>query len=77
MRGNQSGLGKAVRYALKRSKGLSHFLTDPKIALDNNPAERALWNVVIGRKRIQQARSATRFAAPGLEVAHGFLIFTY
>lgn len=46
----KSGLGKAVRYALKRRQGLSRFLIDPKIALDNNPAERALRDVVIGRK---------------------------
>ena len=46
----RSKLGETVRYALKRRKGLSRFLDDPRIALDNNAAERSLRDVVIGRK---------------------------
>lgn len=34
--------GKAVRYMLERWDGLTRFLTDPRIPLDNNAAERAL-----------------------------------
>jgi transposase len=31
-------------------KGLTRFLDDPRIALDNNATERALRGMVIGRK---------------------------
>jgi transposase len=46
----KSELGKAVKYMLKRWDGLTRFLEDPRIALDNNAAERALRGPVIGRK---------------------------
>jgi transposase len=45
----RSGLGKAIRYTHSLWKGLTHFLEDPQIPLDNNTAERALRNPVKGR----------------------------
>ena len=46
----RSDFGKAVRYMLERWDGLTRFLTDARIPLDNNAAERALRRVGIGRK---------------------------
>jgi len=43
----QSSLGKAIDYMLSLWPGLTVFLTDPRVALDNNRAERALRGVVI------------------------------
>ncbi len=46
----QSSLGKALEYMLALWQGLTVFLTDPRVPLDNNAAERALRGVVVGRK---------------------------
>lgn len=46
----ESGLGKAIAYMMSMWKGLTAFLEDPIIPLDNNAAERALRDVVLGRK---------------------------
>ena len=43
-------MGKAITYMLVLWKGLTSFLDDPPIALENNAAERALRGVVVGRK---------------------------
>jgi transposase len=43
-------LAKAFRYGLGRRAGLSLFLEDGRVALDNNAAERALRPIGIGRK---------------------------
>jgi transposase len=43
-------LAKAMRYALKRWEAFTLFLGDGRVAIDNNPAERALRPVAIGRK---------------------------
>jgi transposase len=45
----RSGLGKAIAYTLNLWDGLSIFLTDAKIPLSNNLAERMLRNPVKGR----------------------------
>ena len=45
-----SGLAKAVQYALNEKKYLYAFLEDPDIPVDNNMAERAVKPFVIGRK---------------------------
>lgn len=45
-----SGLASAIHYMLDRWRALTLFLEDPRIPLDNNPAERALRGVVLGRK---------------------------
>lgn len=43
-------LAKAMRYALKRWDAFTLFLDDGRVAIDNNPAERAIRPVAIGRK---------------------------
>jgi transposase len=53
----RSDFGKAVRYMLERWEGLTRFLDDPRIALDNNAAERALRGPVVGRKNHYGSRS--------------------
>ena len=46
----KSDLAKAFRYALNRWRSFTLFLDDGRVAIDNNPAERAIKPVVIGRK---------------------------
>jgi transposase len=53
----RSDFGKAVRYMLERWDGLTRFVDDPRIALDNNAAERALRGPVVGRKNHYGSRS--------------------
>ncbi len=53
----RSSFGKAVRYMLKHWDGLTLFLKDPKIPLDNNAAERILRGPVVGRKNFYGNRS--------------------
>lgn len=53
----RSGLGKAVKYMLKRWKALTRFLDDPRIPLDNNAAERSLRGPVVGRKNHYGSKS--------------------
>jgi len=51
------GLGKAIAYMTSLWPGLSRFLDNPQIPLDNNATERALRGVVIGRKNHYGSRS--------------------
>ena len=53
----RSDFGKAVRYMLERWPGLTRFIDDPRIPLDNNAAERALRGPVVGRKNHYGSRS--------------------
>ena len=53
----RSDFGKALRYLLNHWDGLTLFLEDPRIRLDNNPAERALRGPVVGRKNFYGNRS--------------------
>ena len=53
----ESALGKAVVYMGGLWKGLTRFLDDPRIPLDNNATERVLRGVVIGRKNHYGSRS--------------------
>jgi transposase len=53
----QSGLGKALAYMAGLWPGLTRFLDDPTIPLDNNATERALRGVVVGRKNHYGSRS--------------------
>ena len=46
----RSALAEAIRYALARWEELSRFLEDGRIDLDNNPVERAIRPVALGRK---------------------------
>jgi hypothetical protein len=45
-----SAMGKAQHYLLAHRKGLSAFVEDQRLPIDNNPAERAIRRVAIGRK---------------------------
>jgi transposase len=53
----RSDFGKAVRYMLERWAGLTRFVENPGIPLDNNAAERALRGPVVGRKNHYGSRS--------------------
>jgi transposase len=53
----RSDFGKAVRYMLERWQGLTRFVEDPCIPVDNNAAERALRGPVVGRKNHYGSRS--------------------
>jgi len=46
----KSDLARAFRYGLSRKDAFSLFLSDGRVAIDNNPAERALRPIGIGRK---------------------------
>jgi transposase len=46
----KSKLGKAMNYFLKNYEGLTRFLDNPLLPIDNNPQERLLRSPVIGRK---------------------------
>jgi transposase len=53
----RSDFGKAVRYMLERWDGLTRFVHDSRIPLDNNAAERTLRGPVVGRKNHYGSRS--------------------
>lgn len=53
----RSDFGKAVAYVLSHWRGLTRFLDDAAVPLDNNPAERALRGLVTGRKNHYGSRS--------------------
>jgi transposase len=46
----RGGLAEAIRYALSRWDALCRFLNDGRIDLDNNPVERAIRPIALGRK---------------------------
>ncbi len=60
----ESGLRKAVEYMLGLWPGLTRFLDDPRVPIDNNPVERAIRGSVVGRKNHYGSRSVR-----GTEVA--------
>ena len=51
------GLGKAIGYLLELWPGLTAFLDDPAIPLDNGAIERGLRGVALGRKNHYRPRS--------------------
>lgn len=53
----ESSLGKAVNYMLGLWPGLTRFLDDPRIPIDNNHTERGLRGMVLGRKNHYGSRS--------------------
>ena len=53
----ESSLGKAIAYMLGLWPGLTRFLDDPRIPLDNNATERGLRGMVLGRKNHYGSRS--------------------
>ena len=46
----KSKFGEAVKYTVKQWSNLTAYMKDGKVAIDNNLAERAIKNFVIGRK---------------------------
>ncbi len=46
----KSALGKAIQYALNRWEALLRYISDGRIGIDNNPAERALRGIAVTRK---------------------------
>ena len=52
-----SGLDKAIRYMAGLWSGLTRFLENPRIPIDNNATERAQRGVVVGRKNHYGSRS--------------------
>lgn len=60
-----TGLDGAVKYALHRWTSLCVYLDHPHVPIDNNPSERALRGLVLGRNNHQGSRSekGTRVAA--------------
>jgi transposase len=53
----EGGLAKAIRYMGNMWVGLTRFLSDPRIPLDNNGTERGLRGPVVGRKNYYGSRS--------------------
>jgi transposase len=53
----ESSLGKAIAYMLGLWAGLTRFLDDARIGLDNNATERGLRGMVVGRKNHYGSRS--------------------
>jgi transposase len=53
----RSDFGKAVRYMLERWEGLTRFVENPRVPLDNNAIERSLRGPVVGRKNHYGSRS--------------------
>ena len=53
----ESSLGKAIAYMLGLWSGLTRFLEDARIPLDNNATERGLRGMVVGRKNHYGSRS--------------------
>jgi hypothetical protein len=47
---SKSSMGDAYSYFLKYYEGLTLFITNPLVPVDNNPAERLLRSPVVGRK---------------------------
>jgi len=66
-----SKMSKALTYATKQRGRLERFLFDPKLGLDNNPAERALRIVALGRKRSLFAGSSEH--AQNLAILHSIV----
>jgi len=66
----KSRLDEAIQYMVSRWSGLTRFLSDPRIPIDNNHTERAARGVVVGRKNHYGSRSLR-----GTEVAALFYSF--
>lgn len=46
----KNGFTRGLRYFLENYEGLTYFLDDPELPIDNNPQERLLRSHVVGRK---------------------------
>lgn len=61
-----SSLDEAIQYMAARWSGLTRFLSDPRIPLDNNDTERAQRGLVVGRKNHYGSRSRRGTAVAAL-----------
>jgi transposase len=61
----KSSLGKAIAYTSKLWPGLTRFLEDPRVPLDNNATERSQRGIALGRKNHygSKSRRGTEVAA--------------
>lgn len=53
----KSPLAKAFNYCINHWQGLTHFLTDGRLEIDNNGTEREIKPLVIARKNFMFAQS--------------------
>ncbi len=53
----KSSLGKAITYTSKLWPGLTHFLGNPDVPLDNNGTERSIRGIALGRKNHYGSKS--------------------
>jgi hypothetical protein len=60
----KSDLAKAFRYMLSRWDSLVRYLGDGRLAIDNNPAERVMRGVALGRKNYLFAAPTRAASAP-------------
>jgi hypothetical protein len=74
----KSAIGKALAYSIERWEQLMIYTTDGKLNIDNNPVERAIRPVAIGRKNYLFAgsheaaqRSAMLYSLMGTCKLHG------
>jgi transposase len=74
----KSAIGKALAYSIERWEQLTIYTTDGKLNIDNNPVERAIRPVAIGRKNYLFAgsheaaqRSAMLYSLMGTCKLHG------
>ncbi len=80
----KSPIGQAIQYALNNWTALNRYVHDPRLAIDNNPAERALRPVCVGRGNWLFAGSArggraaaTLFSLIASAKRHGLDPFAY
>jgi transposase len=74
----KSAIGKALAYSIERWKQLTIYTTDGKLNIDNNPVERAIRPIAVGRKNYLFAgsheaaqRSAMLYSLLGTCKLHG------
>ena len=79
-----SGIGNALKYTLRNWDGLTYYINDGRIKIDNNAAERCIKPFVIGRKNWMfnnNARgadaSAVLFSIMETAKAHGVNVQKY
>ena len=80
----KSAIGKALAYSIERWKQLMIYTTDGKLNIDNNPVERAIRPVAVGRKNYLFAgsheaaqRSAMLYSLLGTCKLHGVNPFNW
>jgi len=80
----KSAIGKALGYSIERWEELMVYATNAKLNIDNNPVERSILQVAVGRKNYLFAgsheaagRSAMRYSLLGTCKLHGINPFTW